>query len=276
MAGPASQFRSQHTSSHPYPLISLLPSASRQNQGQRSAPQRSHGRVPLPARRPLHIRGAGGAVVSRMPSGSLPLILSLQLLPVPVDHQQQWRRPRRAGPRRACRVSRSISPGQPRCDFAPLHPGAHFGGGGGSGGALADQHCCVHLDSGGLASVCGLGWLGWGWVPFSLLAGQLDRVPGQGSTENLSCAQHLETTIPVSEAAGGGFLQKPTGRLFSEGDANDVLWSLYHSLFAFSFSRSGSLLCSGNSGSSGTLLVPRPYSQMIVEGSPSAGRVHSC
>lgn len=158
-----------------------------------------------------------------MPSRILPLVLSLQPLPVPVDHQQRWRGPCRAGPRRACRVSRSISPGQPRCDFAPLHPGAHFGGGGGSGGALADQHRRVHLDSGGLASVCGLGWLGWGWAPFSLLDGQLGRVRGQGSTENLPCVQHLEIPIPVSEAAGGGLLQKPTGRLFSEGEANYVL-----------------------------------------------------
>lgn len=55
--------------------------------------------------------------------------------------------------------------------------------------------------------------------------------------ENLLCVEHLDTPIPVSEAAGcGGFFQKPTGRLFSVDGASYVLGSFYRLLFAFSFS----------------------------------------
>lgn len=123
---------------------------------------------------------AGRSVPSRVPGPQqAPVFLSLQPLPLPVDHQQWRRRPRGARPGRACDLPRDISPGEPGCDFAPFCPGIHVSRRGSSGGAFADQHRRVHLDGRGLASLLRLGRPGCGGAPFSLFAGELE-VPREG------------------------------------------------------------------------------------------------
>lgn len=170
----------------------------------------------LPARLPASPRGNGQVWVRPAPGGAPALCvqpagwppfpechhvlphLSPQPLPVPVDHQQQRRGPRGAGPRGPRRVPGGLSPGEPGGGLAAARSGAHPGWCGGPGGALADQHRRVHLDGRGLAPLPGLGRLGRGRAPLSLLAGRLGGVRGEASAEPLETPR----AVPVGRTEG--------------------------------------------------------------------------